>query len=152
MVLRRAVGMEGEFTEKAALPKSVSIATQEPANKALKEPALKVSVRNREPDAKAEKASVIEFAKEKARREKKHIREEAERRKTEAAQEREEKRRQLALQNAEKLLERARAEHEETMQRLEAKKDSIDEQLDTERRRWKDAEQKLEARIREARG
>jgi len=151
LVLRRAVGTQRAFSENAGLPKSLSTTTSERVTKTKETPVKKARSVKREPDAELQKAAVIEFGKEKARREKKRAREEADRRKAEVAEKREEQRRQLPVQKAEAILERARARHEQTIQKLEAKKTIIDEQLDAERQRWRDEEEKLDAKIREAR-
>jgi hypothetical protein len=151
VVLRRAVGTEGEFSENAPLPKRLATTTAKRVTKAREKPVKKARSVKRAPDAEVQKAAVVEFAKEKARRDKQRAREEAERRKAEAAEEREEQRRQVAVQKAEAILERARERHEDTIRKLEAEKTSIGEQLDAERRRWKDEEEKLDSKIREAR-
>lgn len=151
LVLRRAVGTKGEFSESAALPKSLPTTTSKQVAKRKEKQAKKSRFVKRELEPKVQKAAVIEFEKEKARREKKRAEEEAEQRKAELAKEREEQRRQIAVQKAEAILERARAQHEERIQGLQAKKDSIDEQLNAERQRWRDEEEKLDAKIREAR-
>jgi colicin import membrane protein len=150
VVLRRAVGTQGKFTKNADLPKSVPTTTAKRAAKAKEKPVKKAGTVKRELDANVQKAAVIEFEKEKVRREKKRAREEAERRKAEIAEASEKQRRHKAVQAAEAILERARQHHEETVRRLEAKKSSIDEQLEAERRRWLDEEEKLGAKIRDA--
>jgi colicin import membrane protein len=70
LVLRRAVGTEDKFSENASLPKSFSTTTSKQAIKATKKPVEKRRFIKHEPYAKAQNAAVIEFAKEKARREK----------------------------------------------------------------------------------
>ena len=150
LVLRRAVGTEAMFSENARLPKSFSATTSKRAPKAKEKPAEERSFITHEPDANIQKAAIIEFAKEKARREKMRAKEEADRRKAEVAKEREEQSRRKAVEKAEATLERARREHEKTVKRLEAKKHSFDDQLDAERQRWRDEEKKLDAKIHEA--
>lgn len=151
VVLRRAVGTEGEFSEKAVLPKNLVTNTLKRVAKTKERPLKKSIPIKPSQDAKADKAAVIEFEKEKARREKQRAEEEAKRRKAEVAEEREEQNRQKAVQKAKGILERARARHEKTVRALEAKKNSMEEQLDAERQRWKGEEEKLEAKIFEAR-
>jgi colicin import membrane protein len=149
VVLRCAVGTEGKFNEHADLPKNRGSKASNRAPKA--KPVNKARGVEDHQDGKADKAAVIEFEKEKARRDKEGAREEAERRKAEAAEEREEKRRQIVVVKAEATLEAARERHEKTVRGLDAKRNSIEEQLETERQRWKDEEEKLQAEIDEAR-
>jgi colicin import membrane protein len=157
VVLRRAVGSEGKFTEHAELSEDVVTKALKGGAKPKEKPVVKVRATAREnnayeEDPKAQKAAIIAFGKEKARRDRERAKEEAKRRKAEEAEEREEKRRQMAVQKAQADLERARARHEATIRKLEEKRNTIDEQLDAERQRWKDEEEKLDAKIREARG
>jgi colicin import membrane protein len=151
-VLRRAVGTQGKFSENADLPKSVPTTASIPSSKPKEKPVTKAGAVKRERDANVQKAAVIAFEKEKARRDKRRAAEEAERRKAEIAEAREQQHRQIAVQKAEALLERARQHHAEAVRRLEAKKSEIDEALEAERRRWKDEEEALEAKIRDVRG
>ena len=151
VVLRRAVGTEGEFSENADLPKNLVTQTLKRVAKTRARPLRKGRFVARDQDATAQKAAILDFEKEKARREKNLAREQAKRRRAEAAEERDEKRRQIAVQKAEAILERARERHEKTVRRLEAQKNSIEDQLDAERQRWKGEEEKLDAKIREAR-
>src|SRR6185437_10912346 len=65
LVLRRAVGTKGEFSENADLPKSLPTATSKRLAKTVK----KSRFVKHELDENVQKASVIEFGKEKARRE-----------------------------------------------------------------------------------
>jgi hypothetical protein len=151
VVLRRAVGTDGKFSEHADLPKNLGSKTLNRAPKTQDKPVKKPRPVEHHPDAKADKAAVIEFEKEKARRDRERAREEAERRKAEAAEAREAKRRQIEVEEAEAAFEAARASHAKTIRALEAKKSSIEEQLAAERQRWEAEEEKLAAKIRDAR-
>lgn len=152
VVLRRAVGTDSKFTEHADLPKNLASDTLKRAPTTRGNSAKKDRGEAGEPDAKTQKAAIIQFEKEKARRDKQRARDEAERRKAAESEEREEQRRQIAVQKAEAFLEQARERHETAVRALEARKSRIDERLEAERRRWRAEEEKLEAKIREARG
>jgi colicin import membrane protein len=151
VVLRRAVGSGGKFSENAGLPKTVPTMPPKGVPKAKEKPAKKAPSAKHEVDANFQKAAVIEFEKEKARRDQKRAKEEAERRKAEIAEERERRRREIAIKKAEAILEKARHHHEEAVKKLEAAKSRIDEQLDAERRRWTHEKEKLEAQVRTTR-
>jgi colicin import membrane protein len=151
VVLRRAVGTGGKFSENAALPKTVLPTPQKGAPKAKEKPAKKaLSAKKPEVDANLQKAAVNEFEKERARREQQRAEEESQRRKAEIAEERARRRRQTAVEKAEAILEKARQHHEEALKKLEVKKSRIDEQLHAERVRRTDEKEKLEAQIRTA--
>jgi hypothetical protein len=150
VVLRRAVGTTGAFKESAELPKNLpaSAPTREAKKKA--KPAKKLKP-PRNADPKAQKAAVIQFEKEKAKREKQREKEEAERRKEEAAEARDEERRQRAVEKAEAIRDRARERHEEKLAALQKERGKLDDQIEAEKNRWEDEESDLAEKIREAR-
>ncbi|HVW73687.1 MAG TPA: cell envelope biogenesis protein TolA [Rhizomicrobium sp.] len=147
VVLRRAVGTQNPFREQADLPKSLPI--HAPKQKRPEKRAVRKKTVQRN-DPAADKAAIIKFEEAKARREKERRREENERAREQAAAEREDEHRQKAVAKAELALHRARARHEENLARLEKERQDLDKRLEAERQRWRDAEEKLYAKIRKA--
>jgi hypothetical protein len=109
VVLRRAVGSDGAFSERAGLPKEL--------------PVDKVKERTAKPRATTSEAPAQKVDDEAAREvarafEEEHQRRDAERRKAEAAREKERQRREQAIAKAETALEEAKHDHETKVDEL----------------------------------
>jgi hypothetical protein len=144
VVLRRPVGTKGRFQENPALPKSLPVDGKARAPKSKAKSTAKARKTKPAPrDEKREKAAIIQFEAEKAKREKARAKQEAEDEKAQAAAERDSEKRRLAVSRAEAALDKARNRHD-------AKVAAIQKQLDAERDRWSDQELKLRGKIREA--
>lgn len=107
VVLRRAVGTNAAFQENAALPKSLPDARgrREPRQRA--DPPKKPKAATA-PSSMGQKAAIIQFEKEKARREKQREQDEAERKRQDALEERDNERRRKVVEKAQAVLARAR--------------------------------------------
>lgn len=142
VVLRRPVGTEGAFSEKAALPKDDTPPASKPAPRAAN------SNTKREVDSKAaEKAKRDEAA---AReREQKRLAEEKRRQEAEAARER---KRREAIARADAALERAKARHEDALKALAKRRKALDADEADEDQRWKQEQRAHEEAVRTAKG
>lgn len=139
-VLRRAVGTTDIFRERPEPPTSLAadvLARPQNAKAAKPRKAAK-------PDNEAQKAAVIQFEKEKAKRQKAHAREKAQREKQEAADARDAQRRRMSVDKAKAALETGRERHE-------AKVKTLEDKLQAERDRWEKEGKKLMANVRKAR-
>lgn len=143
VVLRRPVGTEGAFSEKAALPKDDTPPASKPAPRAAN------SNTKREADSKAaEKAKRDEAA---AReREQKRLAEEKLRQEAEAARER--KQREEAIAKADAALERAKARHEDALKALAKRRKALDADEADEDVRWEREQRAHEEAVRTAKG
>lgn len=142
VVLRRPVGTEGAFSEKAALPKDDTPPASKPAPRAAN------SNTKREVDSKAaEKAKRDEAA---AReREQKRLAEEKRRQEAEAARER---KRREAIARADAALERAKARHEDALKALAKRRKALDADEADEDVRWEREQRAHEEAVRTAKG
>lgn len=142
VVLRRPVGTEGAFSEKAALPKDDTPPASKPAPRAAN------SNTKREADSKAaEKAKRDEAA---AReREQKRLAEEKRRQEAEAARER---KRREAIARADAALERAKARHEDALKALAKRRKALDADEADEDVRWEREQRAHEEAVRTAKG
>ena len=156
VVLKSPVGTKGPFEENAALPKGWSISP----GAELPEPKRKTKSRAMKPakagsKAKAagkaandDRAAIISFEKEKARRQREREREaarEEERLKSDRA------RRAKDAKKAQAALEKAEAQHEEIMAGIEKERDKLDRRAEIERERWAKEREDLKADLRAAR-
>lgn len=137
VVLKRAVGSSGEFKEHAELPKSLpnikppKADTRRPKPKPRPKEKSKVTSH-----PKAERAAIISFEKERAKRAKEKEREEAR-----LEKERDERRR--ATDKAEALLDEARETHEKVMAAIEGEREKLDRRAEKETERWEAQRKKL---------
>lgn len=144
VVLRRAVGSNGKFTVDAAPPKSLPSGgkARAPVTRAKPERNAPAKARSRKAASPGEdKAKIIQFEAEKARREKAR---EAERRKQEAADKRNEERQEKAAAKAGARLAQARKSHEAKLRKLDAALQAAQGRVDAERKRWKAEAEKIE--------
>lgn len=142
VVLKRAVGSDDEFAENAALP--TRLPTIEPPRPVR--PAPKPAKAKKQPikDKMAERAAIISFEKERARREAAQAREDAKAEKERAARKR-------AVEAAEADLEEATAAHEKEMEQFEREREKLECRVDLAGERWEAQKEKLEAAIAKAR-
>jgi len=141
VVLKRAVGSTGEFSEHAELPKSL------PADKLPKAVAPKPKERKpskAKPTKKASRADVVSFEKDRAKREKKKAAEEARVEKERAV-------RQRATDSAEAASEAARERHEKAMALIEGEQERLARRAKKERDRWDAERERQEAAVERAR-
>jgi colicin import membrane protein len=142
VVLRRPVGSDGAFSERAELPREL------PVDKA-KERTAKPRATTREPpaqkvDDKAAREAALAFERERQRRESK-------RRREEAAREKERKRREQAITRAERALQEAKRDHETRTKEIESERAALDRRSQTEDARWQKQKEELETALRRAR-
>jgi len=140
VILRRPVGTDAPFREKADLP--ISLPDHTPKREPKRRLARKRPVTNVHP--KGEKAAILDFEKEKAKRDKARAQEEAARVKEKAALERAEKRQEKMAAKAQAALDKARKRHEARLAELERG-------IGDERARWGREERALKDAVREAR-
>jgi colicin import membrane protein len=134
VVLRRAVGSNGSFSDHPGLPKDLAGGKVKPLEKRAQNP--------RHPphkiDEKAARKAAISYAKDEKRRD-------SERRREEAAQESTRARRELATAKADAELEAARQAHDIKTEEIATARAALDQQLETEQIRWEKQKAKLEA-------
>jgi colicin import membrane protein len=134
VVLRRAVGSNGSFSEHAVLPKNLTSGNVKPPGKRApnpQQPPDKI-------DEKTARKAAIAYARDQKRRDRERLREEA-------AQESERKRREQAIAKADAELEAARQAHDIKTEEIAAARAALDRQSDAEEMRWGKQKAKLEA-------
>ena len=152
VVLRRAVGSDGPFSEHAALPtdlagdedkpKSRSTSKSKSRKRPIKSPA-KDAAKSATDDRQA-RAAAAAFAREEQRRE-------SARRKEESARAKARARRDKALASAQAALDKARQDHQARADAIEAERAALDERAAAEHGRWDKQRIKLEQAVRRAR-
>jgi hypothetical protein len=143
VVLRRAVGSNGSFSEHAELPKDL-IGVKGNGTPGKRAPKSHVPAPPRKVDAKAARQAAVAFARDQKRRD-------SERRRQEAAQEIERKRREQAIARAEAALEAAKRTHDIKTEEIAAERSALDRRSEAEETRWRKEREKLEAPLRRAR-
>jgi len=145
VVLRRAVGSKGIFSEHAELPKSLPVEPprQRPVKARPPKPEKRVAVGKvvSLADERAARQAAAAFEKEQARRAR-------EREKEEARETRERKHREKAIGKAEAALEDARQKHEKAIAAIEAERRELDKRREAQSARWEKEREKLEAALR----
>jgi colicin import membrane protein len=153
VVLRRAVGTKGAFTENPELPKDLwklEAPKAEPVRRQAKPPAKQSAKAKPAMDDKKDRAAILSFEKAKQRRDAAREKEQAE---ADAQREREQSRIERAVAKADDALERAKAHHEEIAAAIAADQENLDRRAATEKKRWDAERAKLEdARERATRG
>ncbi|MBR0780192.1 cell envelope biogenesis protein TolA [Bradyrhizobium iriomotense] len=142
IVLRRPVGSDGPFTERAELPADLAGGDARPRSK--RRPARPAPKASRKIDDQDARKAAASFEKEERRRE-------AERRKEEAARAKERARRDEAIAAAEAALDKARREHEARAEEIETERAALDERAEAEQTRWGKQRTKLVEALRRAR-
>jgi hypothetical protein len=152
VVLRRPVGSDGKFTEKAALPK----APQED-RKALADPPERADARKKpetKPDEKANRNAAAALEKEKrnaaAALEREQKRQALDRAKAEAERERAKQQRQRMIAKADADFERARNRHEDAMDSMKQRREQLDKDEAAENERWEREQQAHRDALKEA--
>jgi colicin import membrane protein len=143
IVLRRAVGSNGSFSEHAKLPKHLTSGevNATPAKRARKS---QVTPPPRMVEDKAAREAAVAFATDRKRRD-------LERRRQEAAQESERKRREQAIAKAAAALSEGERTHESRTEEIAAERSGLDQRSEAEATRWNKARAKLQAALRRAR-
>lgn len=142
IVLKRAVGSNGAFTEDPDLPERLPAIRPTAAIKTKAPP--KAAKPKKPSGAKSDPAAIISFEKARRAREKQRAREDA-------AREREISVRRAATGKAERALARALEAHEQTLRGIDRDRDKVDRRADAEARRWKAEKEKLKSAIDRAR-
>jgi colicin import membrane protein len=150
VVLKRAVGSKGPFTEHAELPKSLpagrSIPRPKPkrrskkAAKAKKEKSASIVSLA---DAREAKQAAVRYEKERARQEKEQAREEEKQQK--ARDKRDE-----AMARAEEALDKARKSHDATRAAIMKAREALDHRDEAEETRWEKEKEKLKTELNRA--
>ena len=141
IVLRRAVGSTAEFTEHAALPRSLRSGGADETGAAPKSSPTP-------PPEKPKDNAARHAAKSSAQEQMRHDRE---RRRQEAFQEAERKRRREAIAKAEAALDDAKRIHDTKINEIAAARAALDRQWKAEESRWNKQQAKLQARLERAR-
>jgi hypothetical protein len=147
VVMKRAVGTKGTFQEKAELP------TELPASAANRTEGRKVGKQKRikavpsPASEKAQKAAVVQFDQEKARRERERAREEADRSKREAIEAREVQQRARETDRIQAQLDKVRDRHEKALADIQEQRDGLDRKADAEKRRWNLERRRFESEL-----
>jgi colicin import membrane protein len=150
VVLKRAVGSKGTFTENAELPKFLPVGkrAEQPKPKPKTAKAAKAKTGKSADvvslaDARAAKLAAAQYEKEQARRDK-------EEEKKEATRQKERARRDAAKERAQAALDAAKARHEEAIEAIASEREKLDRREDSENARWDAEKKKLEAAVRKA--
>jgi hypothetical protein len=140
VVLKRAVGSKGAFTENPQLPKSLPVTTpkHEPRRKPAKVAKAKSANVVSLADARAAKLAAAQYDKEQARREK-------EEEKKEAARAKERERRAAEIKKAQAALAAAEKRHDETMAAIAREREALNSREEAEEVRWLKEKKKLQS-------
>jgi colicin import membrane protein len=149
VVLKRAVGSKGAFTENAELPKSLP--TGKPVPRAKPKAKVKAAKGKKGPsadivslaDARAAKHAAVLYEKERARQERQEAKEEAKRQK-------ERERRDEAVAAAEAVLEKAIKRHNAIRATIANEREALDRRDEQEEARWEKEKKTLETELRQA--
>jgi colicin import membrane protein len=150
-VLRRPVGSNKRFQERAELPTAESLSehfkrTGVPRKKTTAPKSTKAdekAERDATEEEKAERKAAVAFEKEERRRE-------LQRQENEAAAARARARRHTAIEKAKSALEKARREHNERTDVIEKGRAAIERRAKEEETRWQKLESRLEAALQKA--
>ena len=152
VVLRRAVGTKGAFSEQPELPKDLwklEAPKAEPVRPKAKAPA-KQSVAPKPADDKKERAAILSFEKAKQRRDAAREKAQAE---ADAKHDKQQAQIERAVAKANDALDRARTNHEKIVAAIAADQEKLDRRAAAEKKRWDAERAKLErARSDAARG
>jgi hypothetical protein len=142
VVLKRPVGSDGPFGERAELPKNLG---EEGRKKPAPKPPAKAKKSSAQPDKAAERQAAQAYERVRQRRE----REEA---KEEAARQRERERRQEAIDKAQAALDTAVEKHTQRVAALRAQIEAVEKKIQAEDADWDEEARRLKAALRRARG
>mgnify|MGYP000453359440 CR=1 FL=1 len=142
VVLRRAVGSSGRFSERANIP------SQAAADRAQERPQMRQSKPNRrqpsQVSSKAARQAAANYEREQRRRE-------AQSRREEAAQTKVRERQERAIAKAQAAFEKAEREHGARLDAIEAERAAVNVRAAAEDERWAGQKAKLTAALRRAR-
>lgn len=144
VVLKRAVGSKGAFTENPDLPSSLPARAKPPVKKPKKAAAKPAKAAT---DRDAGRAQIAAFEKTRAKREKARAAKEA---KQAAAEARETKARDAAVAKMRSAFDNAEARHDAALAGLARQQQALEQKIEAERERWRRAKTKLERRLRDA--
>ncbi len=148
LVIKRAVGSKGAFSENPALPDSLPVKAKKLA-KTPKKAAPSKRGAKAVADREAARGQIAAFEKTRAKREKARAAAEA---RQEAAEARETKAREAAAAKARSALEKATARHAAALAALDRQRQAVERKIETEGERWRREKTKLERRLRAAEG
>jgi colicin import membrane protein len=152
VVLRRAVGTKGEFTEHSELPKDLwklEAPKSEPIRPSPKAPAKHPAKAKPAANDKQDRAAILSFEKAKQRRDAAREKEQAD---ANAKREKRQASIERAVAKADDALGRAKAHHDEIAAVIAADQEKLDRRAAAEKKRWDAERAKLEdARERAAR-
>jgi len=141
VVLRRPVGSNGSFSERADLPTDLGSGGR-PAKTTRKSDGRKPG--KKPVDKAAERKAALAYQREQTRRD-------AERAREEAARQKQHERRQRAVDRARAALDEAEAEHATRAAGIKAAVEALETKLRAEDARWDEEKERLEAALRRAR-
>jgi hypothetical protein len=144
VVLRRAVGSEGSFSEHAELPAELSD-TAKPTKTAANSRRRPKKASSRPLDKAAERKAALAYEREQKRRD-------IARTKSEAARQRERERRQRAVDKAQAALDEAQRKHEKKMATIQDEAEALEKRSRAEESRWQQERGRLDKALRRARG
>lgn len=149
VVLRRAVGTKGAFSENPELPESLPAITPARAPKAKAKPKPKPAKKtNRGQSAEVVSLADRRAAKAAAAYEAQEASRERARQKEDAARQKEKERREEAVGKAEAVLEKARRRHDAKIERFNQARAALDRRTEEEDARWAKEKKKLEGAVR----
>lgn len=143
VVLRRAVGSHGAFTENPDLPSAAALAKAMPPPPVAKPEAPKRKAESPKSDTETRKAAQLYDLAQK-RRERDEARAQAE-------FEKEQERRDRAVEKAKAALEAARDRHHERLADIEKQHEALNREAQAEEERWESEKAKLDAALEKAR-
>jgi hypothetical protein len=144
VVLRRPVGTDRPFSERAELP--TDLGGEKPTKAARKSKGPKTKKPSSRPvDKAAERKAALAYEREQSRRE-------LERAKEEAARQKDRERRQQAVDKAQAALDKAEQEHAKRAAAIQAEVEALERRSHAEKARWDKEKERLEAALRRARG
>jgi hypothetical protein len=143
VVLRRPVGSDGSFGERAVLP--TNLGGSGPRKAARKSKGTQAKQPSSRPvDKAAERKAALAFEREQKRRERKRASEEA-------ATQKDRERRQQAVDKAQAALNKAEQEHAKRAATIQAEVEALEKRSQAEEARWDKEKERLEAALRRAR-
>ena len=144
VVLRRAVGSSGGYSEHAELPRNLPVGGKAIVPKAKKATPEPKPVKEKAVDDKAAQRASRAYEKEQERRD-------AERRKEDAAREKERARREQEIGAAEAALAEGARRHDAHVAKIETERKALDRRAEAEDQRWRKQKEALETALRKAR-
>jgi hypothetical protein len=142
VVLKRPVGSDGPFGERAELPKNLG---QDERKKPAHKLPTKAKKSSAQPDKAADRKTAQAYERERQRREREEAKEEEARQKKRA-------RRQEAIDKAQAALDSAEEKHTQRVAALRAQVEAIEKKVQAEDANWDQEVKRLKAALRRARG